>query len=567
MRLTYSAHRHSLNWFGILTLAVVALSTFFVVYPLIIIIKRAFFGESGLDVEGIVQLITDPAVAEVILNTISVVGVSGVFALLVGALFAWLNERTDADAGWISELLPLIPLLIPTIACVIGWVTLLSPQAGLLNALLRDLFSLVGINIRRGPVNIFTYTGFVFVMFLYLLPFSYLIISAALRNLDPALEEAARITGASPLRTFWKVTLPSIRPALAASALVLIIQGVANFSVPIVLGTGAGIDVLSVRIYQLLYAYPPKVDLAIIMSLFMMITAQTALILQRWISSSGRFATIGGKGSAASRIRLGRWRLPVRSAMIGYLLATSFVPVVGLLIVSLQPLWTARIVWGRLSLSNYTHILFERQMTSDALQNSLMLGMAGATIGMLIAALIALTVRNSPTWLQGPIDGMTVLPAAVPHSVMGVGFLFAFGQGWLNLHGTLAILLIVYLVMYLPQAVRSASAASAQVGRELVEAAAISRASPLTVFRRVQLPLMMPGLVAGWVILFVHCAGELTASALLSASNNPVVGLVLLDLWENGSFPQVAAMSIVVTMTFTIIVLVMLRYCRGGLRR
>ncbi len=553
------------GFFQLLAWTTLAVTGLLIFYPIGWIVFDAFVVDGQLDVDGFLTILSDPGVHKVVGNTVAVAGSAGVLTLVVGAVFAWINERTDATSAWSRDVLPLIPLLVPQIAGVTGWVMLLSPRAGLLNVQLREIFGFDSESIiPSGPLDIFTFTGLVLVMALYLVPYVYLIVSAALRNLDPNLEEASRINGAGPFRTLWRVTLPAVKPAIFASVLILIMLGFAFFSVPIIIGTGAGIDVLSVRIYRELYNYPPRTDIAIVLSLFMMAIVQIALLMQHLVSRAGRFATIGGKGGGTSRVRLGRWRIVARLAMFLYLMATSVIPVIGLVIVSLQPFWTPNIDPSVFTLDNYRFVLFESAFTSSALVNSVVLGAVGGTIGMLVSAFLVLC--GSSGRLGRTIDAVTALPAAFPHTVLGVGFLVTFSQGWLNIHGTLTLLLVTYLVMYLPQSQRSASSALAQVGRELVEASHVFRASTLRTFRRIVIPLMIPGLVAGWVILFVQMAGEITASALLSGPSNPVVGLVLLDLWENGSFPQLTAMAVIMTVLDAVVVLAVLRYFRGAFR-
>lgn len=553
------------GFFQLIAWVAIATITLLIFYPIGWIVQDAFIIDGRLNVEGFVTIISDSGVLKVVGNTVVVAGSAGVLTLVVGAVFAWINERTDATSAWSRDVLPLIPLLVPQIAGVTGWVMLLSPRAGLLNVQMRALFGFDQDSvIPSGPLDIFTFTGLVLVMALYLVPYVYLIISAALRNLDPNLEEASRTNGAGPFRTLWRITLPAIKPAIFASVLILIMLGFAFFSVPIIIGTGAGIDVLSVRIYRELYNYPPRTDIAIVLSLFMMSIVQIALLMQHLMSRAGRFATIGGKGGGGSRVRLGHWRFLVRFVMFIYLMATSVIPVIGLIIVSLQPYWTPNIDPSTFTLDNYQFVLFESAFTSSALINSMLLGAIGGTIGMLISAFLVLFASGGQ--LSRTIDTVTALPAAFPHTVLGVGFLVTFSQGWFNIHGTLLLLLIIYLVMYLPQAQRSAASALAQVGHELVEASHVFRASTLRTFRRIVIPLMVPGLVAGWVILFVQMAGEITASALLSGPSNPVVGLVLLDLWENGSFPQLTAMAVIMTVLDAVVVLLVLRYFRGSFR-
>ena len=344
-----------------------------------------------------------------------------------------------------------------------------------------------------------------------------------------------------------------LRRADGARAVVLMIGG----------GIPGKTEVLSVRIYRLLYNHPPRTDLAVVLAFAMMVFVQLALFVQLLVTRSQRHAVVGGKGSAPTRIRLGRWRWLARGAIGSYLLATAVLPVVALAIVSLQPFWSSTIHWAQLNLANYHFVLVENTMTARALVNSIGLGIFGATLGMLAAAVLVLYGRDAPTRTQMAIDGITALPATLPHTVVAVSVVLAFTGGIFKLYGTLTVLLLANMLLVIPQAIRSARSALAQVGNDMVEAAQMARASPFTTFRKVVVPLMLPGLMAGWVILFVQISGELTASALLSGTGNPVVGLVLLDLWENGSFPQLSAIALIMTVLDAVVVLGVMR----GFRR
>lgn len=532
--------------FQVFSLALLALTAALIIYPLAVVIGRAFFYDESMGLVAIWEQVTRPATLRVFADTAIVVGMSSLLALAIGSAFAWLIERTDARTGIASEFLPLVPLLVPQISGVIGWAILLSPEAGLVNGWVRGALAAVGVELATGPFNIFSFTGLVCVMTLYLVPYVYLTVSAALQNLNPSLEEAARMCGAGPWKTLARVTLPAVWPAIVNAGIIVAIFGISLFSVPIVIGTTAGIDLLSVRIYRLLYNHPPRTDLAVVLAIAMMVFVQLGLLLQVLVTRAQRHAVVGGKGASVTRIRLGGWRWVARGAIGGYLLATAVLPVVALAIVSLQPFWSSKIDFAQLGWSNYKFVLVENTTTAHALVNSIGLGIFGATIGMLGAAVLVLYGRNASNARQMAIDGVTALPATLPHTVVAVAIVLAFTGGLINLHGTLTILLLANLVLVIPQAMRSARSALAQVGNDMVEAAQMSRASPFTIFRRIVVPLMLPGLMAGWVILFVHISGELTASALLSGTGNPVVGLVLLDLWENGSFPQLSAIALII---------------------
>ena len=549
----------SLRGMSILLAVVIAL---LIVYPIGLMVWAVFGPASAVHKDGLIEALTKANVWMVLQNTVIVVAASGALAMMFGTLLAWLNERTDAGAGRMGEILPLMPLLMPQIAGVIGWVMLLAPRAGLLNVGLRNLSNTFGIEVATGPFDIYTIYGLIGVMALYLTPYVYLPVSSALKSLDPSLEEASRMAKANAFTTFRRVTLPAIRPALLAGLLLVMMMGFAIFSVPVIIGTGAKIEMLPVLIYRLVYAYPARVDLAILLGLFLTVLVQVLLLLQTLLAPTSRSAQIGGKGQRAARVRLGLWRWPARILLLSFIVTAGVLPLLGLAFVSLQPFWTANINFATLGFDNYRTIFFNSSLAGKALVNSVALGALGGTIGMLIAALLARSGQVSGSGLNRIIQAVTAAPAGVPHVVVAVGFILSFSSGWLNISGTWLILLLAYLVIFMPQAMRSASVAVGQVGRELTEAAAIFKAAPARAFRSVMLPLMLPGLAAGWVILFVQMAGELTASALLAKTSNPAIGQVLLDLWQNGSFPEIAALALTATAINVIVVTAVLAFVR-----
>lgn len=552
--------------FQIIIWIVLLVALAMVLVPILNIVMRAFIIDGRLDLTAAQRAFSDPELMGTVLNTVVLVLTSGTLALIVGSIFAWFTERTDAQSGWIIRLLPIIPLMVPQIAGVSGWVMLLSPAAGLLNAFIRNLLKPFGVELTTGPFDIFSWGGLIFVTTLYLIPYVYLTVAAALRNLGPQLEEASRISGAGPLRTLFQVTLPAVRPGIAAAALIMVILGFGMFSVPIMIGTGAHIEVLSVKIYRMLYSYPPRTDMAVALSMLMMVIIQLTLLLQYWVVSRGHHATIGGKSAGAAVVRLGFWRLPAKGLMFLYLLAASLIPMMGLILVSLQGFWSPIINWSAMTLANYQYVLFGNNLTVNALINSVVLAVIGGVLGMLVTCCLALMSRQKNGRLRAIIGSVTALPAAIPNTVLAVAFIITFAGAPFNLHGTLTILLMAYIVVYLPQAMRYATSAAVQVGSELTEASHVFGAGTMRTFGHVLLPLMLPGLIAGWVILFVSMSSELTASALLAGNSNPVVGQVFLDLWESGSFPRVAALAVTITVIKSVIVISVLTRGKTSLR-
>ncbi|MCC7425390.1 MAG: iron ABC transporter permease [Alphaproteobacteria bacterium] len=549
--------------FAIFTGLTAVAIVFLVVYPLTRTLARVFMPEGALDLSAFADVFAAPWLPATIANTLIAVLGGGAVALVTASLFAWANERTDARLGLFGDILPLIPLLMPAVAKAIGWVFLASPGAGFLNGLIAATLGKIGLGFQ---INIMSWPGVIFVYALYFIPYVYLLVSAALRNVDPALEEASRISGAGSFATLRKVTLPAVKPALFGSALLIVIVGFSLYSVPVIIANRAGIDILSVRIIRLLtFTFPPRIDQAVVLSTLMLAAILGVWLIQRHVMASGNFATIGGKSARHALVALGPWKWVARAAMIFYVLATSVMPLGAILIVAFQPFWQPQIDIAQLSWRNFEEA-FAETTTREGLTNSLMLGASGGLVGILLAAAIALYVSRNPGALSRLVDGVTKLPAALSHIVIAVGFLIAFSGPPLHLSGTFTILFLVYLVIYLPEASIAATAAVAQVGRDLMEASAVCGGSPTRTFFRVLIPLILPGLIAGWALLFVLMAGELTASSLLAGVGTAVIGFVILDIWEQGTFGSLAAIAGTYTLITATIVLVAMRFGRGGFR-
>lgn len=550
--------RRAPDGFLVISAAISVFVAALIIYPLGWVIFDVLFADWRFDSAPFVALSQESGLGALLLNTIIAIGAASAVALVIGSTFAWLSERTDVGMPFLGKMLPVIPLLIPPIAGAIGWVLLAAPRAGFLNSWLSSLASLVGFG-QVGPLlNIFSWPGLIFVYVIYLTPHVYLSVAAGLRNLDPSLEEAARMSGARPLTILRDVTLPAVAPAVVSGGVLALITGFALFSVPVIVGGQGGIEVLSVRIvHSMIASYPPKTGVALLLGMAIVVLIGSSWMLQRAILRAGRFATIGGRGMRSAKVKLGAWRWPARIVMTSYLLISSVLPLAALAIVSVQPFWTANISFQHLTFKHYAALFSSNSFASTGLRNSVLLGVAGATLGMLIAAVISFYIaRNRGSRLAGLIDAATKLPAAVSHLVIGIAFISAFAGAPFHLHGTLAILLMAYLVLYIPQASLTASAALAQVGKELVEASLIAGASTASTFMRVTLPLMMSGLTAGWTMLFVLTAGDITASAMLAGNRNPVAGFVILDLWTNGSFPPLAAFAMILTALLSTVVIV-----------
>lgn len=532
-------------------------------YPLLRVVLRLFWVDGSLTIDPIRQTLAQPDLGELIFNTMVVVLVSGVLALIAGSLLAWCNERTDARMGALTDSMPLVPFLLPPVAGAIGWVLLLSPGAGYVNVVIRNLASVVGIEITRGPLDIYSWYGLIFIFVVYQVPFVFLLVSAGLRSMDSGLEEQSRVCGAGVWRTIRTVTLPALAPSLGGAVLLMAWQGFAIFSLPAIVGGPAGIELLSVRIVRVLtFTFPPETDVAVGLSLIVVAFVGVTWYLQTRLLRSGRFASLEGKGQDIARFELGRWRWPLRLVMLSYVLIAAVLPIVALVVVALNGFWTPHIAWSEMSFDTIKATVFDNALTFRALGNSLRLGVAGATIGMVAAAIVSVVVVRSNSRAGRFVDAGIKMPASISNIVLAVGFLLAFASSPFNLGGTFVILLLGYIALYLPQGSVAADTAASQVGPELSEASLVSGARKGRTFWRIQLPLMIPGLVAGWALLFARMTGDLTASAILSGTRNPVVGFRILDVYQNGSYAEVASLATVLVLVTGVVIGVMLGWSR-----
>lgn len=535
-----------------------------VLYPIGAMFVRELLPDGAVNVKAFHIVLGAPAFWHAARNTVIVLVASGILSILIGTIFAWLNERTDAQMGFISKFLPVLPLLVPSVAMSIGWIFLAQETSGFLNVFLRWLAGFAGMEITRGPLNISTWGGLIFVYVLHLVPFSYLIVSVAFRNLDPAYEEAARMSGAGRLRVFFRISAASVLPAIMNSALLVTIVGIAMYSVPAIIGSVARIEVLSVMtVHMVRGSYPPRIAEGVVISLVLTVVVLGVWGIQRWMSGKQRHATIGGKAGGTSLVELGVWKWVARIVVLAFVAASTVLPFAALLLVALQPFWSPIVDLTTLSLQHFEK-LFQTGITYRALTTSLTLGVVGATIGMIVAAVLMEYARDRGGWRANAVLGIVRLPGAIIHVVLGVGFLIVLGAPPFNLQGTALILLLAYIVIYMPQAATAAGSAIEQVGGELIEAGRMAGAGKGRVFGRVTLPLILPGLAAGWAMIFVVMIGDLTASALLAGTNNPVVGFVILDIWENGLYSALAAFAALISMISTAVVMLVLYLGRGG---
>jgi iron(III) transport system permease protein len=548
-----------------LTLALLAL----ILDPLGTMLRRTFVVGGSLNLQPLRDLADDPAFTKSVENTLIIIGTAGTFAIILGALFAWLNERTDASFGFVSRLAPLIPLLIPPVCLAVGWIFVAQPAVGFLNYYLREGLGHVGIHMTQGPFNISTFPGLVFVYTIALVPYAYIVIAPALRNMDTSLEEASRMTGAGPLRTALRVSLPAIMPAIASAALLVVIIAASLYSIPAIIGTTARIETVSVYIVYLTQNSSAGFDQSVAVALVLAVFVLAVWLLHGWVTRRQRHVTISGKATTHTVIRLGRWKWVARGLLLAYLLCVSVLPFLALLVVALQPFWQPHIDVHALTLHGFRNFFSaSSSIGRHGLIDSLKLAAVASTAIMVAASILVTYAHRVGGRTSKLISVTTKIPAAISGLVVAVAILLTFAGPPFRLHGSLLILLLAYLVVFMPQASIAAEVARGQVGGDLLEAASMVGVSRLRSTFGVLWPLMRPGLAYGWALIFVLVMGDLEIAAILSGPGNPVVGTAFAAIFMSGIYSDLASLgTIVAVITLVVVGLVTALYGRPSRRK
>ena len=512
-----------------------------IVLPVYAILGEAVGAESGFGT-AVSDLVDQPGFWSVIVkNTVVLTVCATTLSLGIGFMLAVAASLVPAGARMRSLLgiIPLTPLCVPALVGALGWIFLASPKTGWLNQLIRQL---TGSNADSGPLDIFSMPGAVFVVTLYTVPFVFTILDASMRRLNSEVLEAMRVAGCGPATMLFKTATGVLRPALMAAGTIALVQTISFFSVPLLLR----VDVLTTMIYrQVNDASRP--DIAAVASLPLIVMAAILTAGQLLLASAAaRYATVTGKGKAGQRVSLGR-RVDsaVKSMAVVYLVLTALLPIGAIFVVSLLPFWSSGIDWSQLSLDNYRNV-FDLPGTQVGLRNSVVLGIVCGGGGVAIGLLVVIFAERTKSVVGRLLYVVANLPLGIPQIVLALGFLIAFIGPPFVLYGSISLLVVAYLVAFLPLGIRNMGPVVQQIGKELEEAAVVSGSSWAGAIARVTLPLTGPAIAASAFLLFLMIFGDLTISAFVSAPGTEVIALRLLDSYTQGTLTISATIAMII---------------------
>jgi iron(III) transport system permease protein len=474
-------------------------------------------------------------------------------AFFFGGTIAFLVERTNTPLRNAIYGLMFIPLIMPSMLKAIGWILFLSPTIGLFNRVW--LF----FGFAQPIFNAYSIPAMFWVEGLSMTPLTFLMLGAALRAMDPSLEEAAYTAGAGKFSTMVRITLRLMTPALAGIALLQFVRGMEAFEVPLLMGASAGIHVFATNIYFAAREInPPLYGQAFVFSLVLIVICMVGLfIYQRIMGRAGQYATVTGKGYRPRLLDLGKWRPAATGFILLFLVFAVILPFLILLYASYLPYYQvpSAKAFSVMSWDNYRSLL-SRSDVLLTVKNTALLTTVVSVGGMLIATMVSWIVVRMRAKVGRVLDGLIFVNYAVPGIATGFAFMIFFLTFPNPIYGTIWILVLAYLVNFLPIGTRFTHAGLAQIKAELEEAAASSGAGIFTIMRRVVIPLILPSMIAGGLYIFLLSARVLSSAAILYTPDSMVLSVMIFQLWNEGSIPMVGSLAVLMILVFTILTII-----------
>ncbi len=553
-------------WVGALLLIL----TFLVIYPLLMLFFGAIsdsnpvidgFGKFNPSLEHFLAVLGNENVRLAFFNALAACGGGTILAVVIGLAFSWIVVRTNTPFKGFIAGASMIPLFVPPLVAGVAWSILGSPKTGLLNTALKW----IGIDFR---FDFYSMSGLILVFGFYYAPYVYMFTASALRNMDPSLEEASEVSGASAFTTLFTVTFPLIAPAILAGSLLSFVVMLGIYGIPAALGAPANISVLTTYIFKLTAWSPPLYNTAAAVAILLMMVTAVFVWAQQRVLSGRSFATVAGKAFRPRSLNLGPWRWFTFSLALAYLFIVVVLPTIALVIAAFRRFLFFKDFDAVFDMKAYSWVhfnsIFDNPLTMTSIWNTMKVGVITAVVGGILAFAIGYTINRTQVPGRKIIDLLSTIPVAIPGLVVGVAYLWA----WIGLpgglYGTIWILALAFVARFIPDTVKALSTSFMQIHRELEEAAWICGRGLLSTIGTIMVPLARPGIVASMTLLFVLSVRELGSSLFLYTSDTTVMAVLLLDYYEGGNVGKTAAFSLVQTVILAVLLGITTWLSRGA---
>lgn len=538
----------------------VLLLLYFVIFPMGVLLYDSIMLDGAINFENYRNVYSQNVNWRALTNTVELSLMVMIASVLITFPLAWLVGRTDMPGKKGFRTLLVSSYMIPPYVGAIAWVQLLNPSVGYMNNIFKWMFGL-----ETAPFDIYTFWGLAWVLTLFYSPFAFITISRAMEKMDPTLEEAARVSGASPLRTVWDVTLPLMAPSILAGGLLVFIAAGSCFGIPSIVGMPGNIEVMTTRIVTYIYMGDEAgVRDATALAASLMFLANFLLMGMTWMMGRKDYTTISGKSTRPNIVELGKWKWPAFCAVGLYGAISVIIPLGSIVLTSFLKSMSRPVEWSNIGIDPWIPVITSSQYM-ESVWNSVIYGVIAATIGTALAVFVAyLAVKTNIKGRTIP-DLLTVIGGSTPSIVIALALIITFsGNFGLNLYSTMWIIVVSYLVKYLTMSVRTIAAALSQVHVSLEEAALNSGANWLRVCKDIIIPLIAPSVIAGWFLIFMPSFYELTMSLLLYGSDTKTIGVLLYDLQTYADTQNASVLSVIILLIVLVGNLILNKVSKGN---
>jgi iron(III) transport system permease protein len=516
-----------------------AMMALFIVYPIGRLSLYSFTADGLLSFDNYMRALGDHRSYVALGNSLYVGIATTLLCLIIGIALAWLIVRTNLPFKRTFRSLGFLALISPTYIGAIAWLQLLG-HAGYLNRTLMMMF-----NLNAPPIEVYSLQGILFVMTLHMYPFVFLIMSNSLTVVDRSLEDASSVFGATPLRSLSTVVGPLVLPSAVSAASLVFLRSISAFGIPAIFGLPTGNYVLTTRIYAALNSY--DLGLATALSVLLLVVCSLALTLNERFLGHRRFTTTTSVSRRPVPISLGRWRTVITVSIFLFFAFTTLLPLATILSSSLLRAWGLPFTASNLTISNYVSVLFKESLTMRAITNGFMFAAVSATIAVIASSLISYISARSRLPGRAVLTTLGSLPLAIPGPVMAIALILSFMDPPIELYNTPLILIIGYVVSFMPLALRNSSGVLRSLDPSLEEAARSSGASWLRSLMDVVFPLVKPGILSGWILVFLFVLREIPLSVMLHTTGTETIGVLLFSLRTGeGGLEEVSALAMVI---------------------
>ena len=547
----YKDHSWHLDFKWAIILAIVDFMLVFQVLPMVYLIIKAFFPEGNFTFSVFERLYTYQMNLGALKNTLIAATATMVLGTLLAFPLAWLVGRSNLYGKKFFRSLFVLTYMVPPYVGAMAWLRLLNPNVGTINQVLRFIF---GLGDNPGPLNIYSLGGLIWVLTTFYYPYAFITISRAMEKMDPSLEEASRISGASPLGTVFRITLPMMTPSLIAGALLVFVAAMSCYGIPSIIGAPGKVHTVTTRIIEYNGLGAQGISDATGLAVFLMALAIVILYVSDFVVARKQYITVSGKSTRPNIVDLGKWRIPLTVLVSLFAIIVVLIPFATILTTSFKiDVGKSLFDPENFTLSQWSTI-FSRTETLSCLKNSLVFGIITATVGIVVACTMSYLLQRTKIRGRKLPDFLITLGSGTPSMVIALGLIMTMkGDFGVNIYNTAYIMIIAYLIKYLMMGMRTVVSAMSQIHVSLEECSQISGASWTRTMFKITGPLIFPSIAAGWFLIFIPSFYELSMTTLLYSNSTKTIGFQLYEYWTFTSQPQSCAMAFGILMIVVIL--------------